>query len=170
MPQCPSLARGLLNEPRALSPEFAKAMALVTFAQPASWLAVILTSALCASAAHAQHMTTNSADFNAGWGRYAGSENHPVNVSTRDANGNRIIVDGLILTGEDQSSFARSSGSADAYAGVGASSGGASAIGNNLVVVTQGNYNTVIVNSHQVNTGTISAGTKLNYGGVGDAQ
>lgn len=169
MRRCPSLARGLLNEPRALSPEFAKTMALVTFAQPASWLAAILTSALCVSAAHAQHMTTNSADFNAGWGRYAGSENRPVEVSTRDSNGNRVIVDGLILTGEDQSSFTRSGGSADVFAGVGASAGGASAIGNNLVVVTQGNYNTVIVNSHQVNTGAVSAGTKLNSGGVGDA-
>jgi holdfast attachment protein HfaA len=115
-------------------------------------------------------MTTNSADFNAGWGRYAGSENHPVDVSTRDANGNRVIVDGLILTGEDQSSFSRSWGSADAYAGVGASSGGASAIGNNLVVVTQGNYNTVIVNSTQVNNGDVSAGTQMTSGGVGDDQ
>ncbi len=170
MPRCPSLARGLLNEPRALSPEFAKAMAPVTFAQPASWLAAILMGALCVSAAHAQHMTTNSADFNAGWGRHAGSENRPVEVSTRDGNGNRVIVDGLILTGEDQSSFARSGGSADVFAGVGASAGGATAIGNSLVVVTQGNYNTVIVNSHQLNTGTVSAGIKLSSGGVGDAQ
>jgi holdfast attachment protein HfaA len=115
-------------------------------------------------------MTTNSADFNAGWGRYAGSENRPVDVSTRDANGNRVIVDGLILTGEDQSSFSRSWGSADAYAGVGASSGGASAIGNNLVVVTQGNYNTVIVNSTQVNNGDVIAGTQMTSGGVGDAE
>ncbi len=92
MRRCPSLARGLLNEPRALSPEFAKPMALVILARPASWLAAVLTGALCVSAAHAQHMTTNSADFNAGWGRYAGSENHPVNVSTRDANGNAVIT------------------------------------------------------------------------------
>ncbi|MDP1875860.1 holdfast anchoring protein HfaA [Phenylobacterium sp.] len=145
-------------------------MALVTPAQPAAWLAAILVGAFCASAAQAQQMTTNSADFNAGWGRYAGSENQPVNISTRDANGNRVIVDGLILTGEDQSSFSRSSGSADAYAGVGASAGGASAIGNNLVVVTQGNYNTVIVNSSQVNNGAVSAGTQMTSGGVGDAQ
>lgn len=145
-------------------------MALVTPVRPAAWLVLIAACALGAGAAQAQQMTTNSADFNAGWGRYAGSENHLVDVSTRDANGNRVIVDGLILTGEDQSSFSRSWGSADAYAGVGASSGGASAIGNNLVVVTQGNYNTVIVNSTQVNNGDVSAGTQMTSGGVGDDQ
>ncbi|MDZ4053642.1 MAG: holdfast anchoring protein HfaA [Phenylobacterium sp.] len=145
-------------------------MALVTPVRPAAWLAAIVACLAGSGAAQAQQMTTNSADFNAGWGRYAGSENHPVDVSTRDANGNRVIVDGLILTGEDQSSFSRSWGSADAYAGVGASSGGSSAIGNNLVVVTQGNYNTVIVNSTQVNNGNVSAGTQMTSGGVGDAQ
>lgn len=145
-------------------------MALVVPFRPAAWLAALMASCACAGAVQAQQMTTNSADFNAGWGRYAGSENRPVDVSTRDANGNRVIVDGLILTGEDQSSFSRSWGSGDAYAGVGASSGGASAIGNNLVVVTQGNYNTVIVNSNQVNNGNISAGTQMTSGGVGDAQ
>lgn len=145
-------------------------MALVTPVRSAAWLAVFIAGVAGAGATHAQQMTTNSADFNAGWGRYAGSENRPVDVSTRDANGNRVIVDGLILTGEDQSSFSRSWGSADAFAGVGASSGGASAIGNNLVVVTQGNYNTVIVNSTQVNNGNVSAGTQMTSGGVGDAQ
>ncbi|MNT63655.1 hypothetical protein D3C72_2014870 [compost metagenome] len=39
---------------------------------------------------------------------------------------------------------------------------GATAIGNNLNVVVQGNRNTVIVNSTQTNTGNITAGTALN--------
>lgn len=121
------------------------------------------------SAAQAQQMSSNSADYNAGYGRVAGSENHPVDVSTRDANGNRVIVDGLILTGEDQSTFARTSGVFDSYAGVG-SQGGATAIGNSLVVVTQGNYNTVIVNSTQTNTGNVSASAKATSGGVGNGQ
>ncbi|MDX9997398.1 MAG: holdfast anchoring protein HfaA [Phenylobacterium sp.] len=132
--------------------------------------AVALAAALAAGAgAQAQSMTSNSASFNAGYGRYAGQENRPVDVGTRDANGNRVIVDGLILTGEDQSTFARASGAADAFAGVGAVGGGASAIGNNLVVVTQGNYNTVIVSSSQVNNGPVTATTQLN-GGSGDGQ
>ena len=118
--------------------------------------------------AMAQSMATNAASFNAGYGRTAGSENRPVDVSTRDANGNRIIVDGLILTGEDQSTFSSTSGAVDAFAGVGAGSGGSSAIGNNLVVVTQGNYNTVIINSKQTNSGAVTAGATVTNGGVGN--
>ncbi len=133
------------------------------------WLVPALAAFLVAGQAQAQAMTTNSADFNAGYGRVAGSENHPVEISTRDGNGNRIIVDGLMLTGEDQSNFSSTSGVVDSYAGVGALSGGATAIGNNLTVVTQGNYNTVIINSTQTNTGAVTANAKVN-GGVGGAQ
>jgi len=128
-----------------------------------------VTSVLAAGQAHAQYMSTNAAEYNAGYGRYAGQENRPVDVTTRDANGNRVIVDGLILSGEDQSSFARASGAADAFAGVGSVGGGASAIGNNLVVVTQGSNNTVIVNSTQNNSGNVSARSNLNAG-VGNDQ
>jgi holdfast attachment protein HfaA len=132
-----------------------------------TWLCAGLCASLAVGAAAAQSMSANSASYNAGYGRIAGSENHPVDVSTRDANGNRVIVDGLILTGEDQSSFASASGAIDSFAGVGAGSGGSTAIGNNLVVVTQGNYNTVIINSNQTNSGAVTAGTKVVSGGVG---
>ncbi|WP_374575476.1 holdfast anchoring protein HfaA [Phenylobacterium sp.] len=123
---------------------------------------------LLATQAAAQTMSANSASYNAGYGRTAGQENQPVDVSTRDANGNRVIVDGLILTGKDQSSFTSAWGAGDAYAGVGAV-GGASAIGNNLVVVTQGSNNTVIVNSTQTNNGNVTATSNLNSG-VGNGQ
>ena len=132
-------------------------------------LAGCLATVLAAGPTQAQSISTNSADFNAGYKRVAGSENHPIDVSTRDANGNRIIVDGLMLTGEDQSSFSTASGAVDAYAGVGAASGGATAIGNNLTVVTQGNYNTVIINSTQTNTGAVVATTQVKSG-VGSGQ
>lgn len=124
---------------------------------------------LTAGPAAAQSMNTNSAAFNAGYGRAAGQENHVVDYSTRDANGNRLIVDGVMLTGADQSVYSSSqaSGSLDSYSGVGGwGSSGASAIGNNLTVITQGNNNTVIVNSTQTNTGNISAGAQTNSGGV----
>lgn len=133
-------------------------------------VAALVAAAAAGATAQAQSMITNSAEFNAGYGRYSGQENRPVDVTTRDANGNRVIVDGLILSGQDQSSFARSGGAADAFAGVGAVGGGASAIGNNLVVVTQGNYNTVIVNSRQVNNGPVTATTQLDGGVSGDGQ
>ena len=51
----------------------------------------------------------------------------------------------------------------DAVAGVGAGSG-STAIGNNLVVVTQGSWNTVIINSTQTNNGNVSASSSLNGG------
>lgn len=120
-----------------------------------------LSGALAAGAAQAQSMSANSASFNAGYGRVAGQENQPITVGMRDANGNLVIVDGLILHGEDQSTFSASgaaSGAVDTFAGVGATST-ANAIGNNLQVITQGNYNTVIVNSVQTNNGNVSAST-----------
>ncbi|AZS20520.1 MULTISPECIES: holdfast anchoring protein HfaA [unclassified Caulobacter] len=118
----------------------------------------------------AQSMSTNSASFNAGYGRSSGQESRMVEYSTRDANGNRVVVDGVMLTGSDQSVFSssRSSGSLDAYSGVGAVGGyaGSTAIGNNLTVITQGNNNTVIVNSNQVNTGNVTAGSNVAKGGA----
>lgn len=119
------------------------------------------------SAGQAQTMTTNSASMNAGYGRAPGEENRLTDFGGRDANGNRLIVDGVIQTGEDQSVFARSGGGvSSSMSGVGALGGSSTAIGNNLVVVTQGNWNTVIVNSSQTNNGNVSAGTSTS-GGVG---
>ncbi|PLR28078.1 endonuclease [Caulobacter zeae] len=123
---------------------------------------------LDAAPAMAQSMSSNSASYNAGYGRVAGQENHVVDYSTRDANGNRVIVDGVMLTGSDQSVYSSrsSSGSLDSYSGVGSLGGfsGSTAIGNNLTVITQGNNNTVIVNSNQVNNGNVSAGASTNGG------
>ena len=139
-------------------------MAAASFADLRTLAVAAALSFVAAAPAYSQSMSTNSADFNAGYGRRAGSENHMVDFVTRDANGNRVIIDGIIQTGEDQSSFAWSSGAGEAYSGVGTIGGGSTAIGNNLVVVTQGSYNTVIVNSNQVNNGQVSAGTTLNGG------
>jgi len=135
-------------------------------------LAAAATGLVLSSPVQAQSLEANSAAFNAGYGRVAGSENHVVQYSTRDANGNRVIVDGVMLTGADQSvySSSQSSGSLDSYSGVGALGGygSSTAIGNNLTVVTQGNNNTVIVNSSQINNGAITAGT--NVGNTGNGQ
>lgn len=118
--------------------------------------------------ADAQTMTNNGAAYNAGYGRVAGQENQPVDVGVRDPNGNLVVVDGVIQAGQDQSVFsnAGAAGAFDTVAGVGAS-GGASAVGNNLTVVTQGNWNTVIVNSVQNNSGNVSASTTLSGGNNG---
>lgn len=84
--------------------------------------------------------------FGMGWESF----DSPINPSSRDENGNRVIINGRMelegtLTG----------GLMDSYA----TGGSAQAIGNQLNVVTQGNYNTVIVDSTQINNGDISAVT-----------
>lgn len=101
-----------------------------------------------------------AAQFQAGYGAARYTTARPQTGSTRDANGNRLIVDGLIQSGA--SAYSRSSGGvSSSYGGVGGGIAGSTAIGNNLNVVVQGNWNTVVVNSNQTNTGDISAGTNV---------
>lgn len=100
-----------------------------------------------------------SGEFDRPFGFSYGQEQSPYDANTRDGNGNRIILDGRIMTGMDQSTLATSSASAGAWAqataGAGFGSGVAqgTAVGNQLNVITQGNWNTVIVNSTQINNG-----------------
>jgi holdfast attachment protein HfaA len=130
--------------------------------------AACLAAAALESLAQAQTMTTNSASFNAGYGRYSGEENQPVNVGVTDANGNLETVNGLFQASSSSifagsttrlSSNVISSGAGDSFSGAG---GSASAIGNSLNVVVQGDDNTVVVRSQQTNTGDISATTTTN--------
>ena len=115
----------------------------------------------------AQAQSNNGASLNAGYGRGSTSQgNSGISAGTRDANGNRVIIDGIIQGGLDQSSISRTSLSGVADSSAGAGFGGATAIGNNLTVITQGNWNTVIVNSTQINNGNVSANGTTN--GVGN--
>jgi len=131
-------------------------------------LAGAATLILGATAAEAQtNGASGAAAFQAGYGGSRYTTQQAQTGSTRDASGNRLIVDGIIQSGA--SSYASSSaGVSSSYSGAGSSSnggtiiGGATAIGNSLNVVVQGNHNTVIVNSRQTNNGNISAGTVLN--------
>ncbi len=136
-------------------------------------MALIGTACLVAVsplATMAQAQSTGSSGLSSFQAGYGGSRYTTATAqtgSTRDANGNRLIVDGIIQSGASSYSSA-SGGVASSYAGAGNGSGGgtviggATAIGNSLNVVVQGNHNTVIVNSRQTNTGNITAGTALN--------
>ena len=111
----------------------------------------ILIGALAfTGAAHADPVASSAGDFTRGFGTsYGDSFDTPINPSTRDENGNRVIVNGRMdidgtLSGGLQDNFAT---------GIGA----ANAVGNQLNVITQGNYNTVIVDSTQINNGDITA-------------
>ncbi|WP_292095534.1 holdfast anchoring protein HfaA [Brevundimonas sp.] len=126
-----------------------------------------LTFAATALPALAQSAgSSGAAQFQAGYGAARYTTGRAQTGSTRDANGNRLIVDGIIQAGASSYSEA-TGGASSSYSGAGGSNGsttigGSTAIGNSLNVVVQGNWNTVIVNSNQVNNGDVSAGTTLN--------
>ncbi len=131
---------------------------------------LFVAAALSLAPPIAMAQTTGSggaARFQQGYGSARNLTNTAATGSTRDANGNRLIVNGLIQSGASSYS-SQSGGVASAYAGAGSSSGsgtaigGSTAIGNQLNVVVQGSHNTVIVNSKQTNNGDINAGTALN--------
>jgi holdfast attachment protein HfaA len=127
-------------------------------------VAGLVAALACAGAAQAQSASSTLSAFKAGYGGtgLSGFE-QPINVNTRDANGNLVITDGVIQAGTDNSVFSHQmvGGASDSYSGAGAI-GSATAIGNNLSVNVSGNYNTVIVNSTQTNTGSVTATTTLN--------
>ncbi|HWQ86434.1 holdfast anchoring protein HfaA [Brevundimonas sp.] len=124
-------------------------------------LALALPAAASAQSAGSSSMGT----YQAGYGGSRYTTARPQTGSTRDANGNRLIVNGIIQAGASAYSSA-SGGVSSSFTGAGNNGGtaigGSTAIGNNLNVVVQGNHNTVIVNSTQVNNGAINAGTSLN--------
>lgn len=95
----------------------------------------------------ADPIPNGSGDVERAFGMNDGFE-QPINPRTRDPDGNRVIVNGQMeLEGT------LSGGLMDNFA----SGFSSQAIGNQLNVVTQGNYNTVIVDSTQVNNGDVSA-------------
>lgn len=107
------------------------------------------------------------ASYQAGYGGARYTTARPQTGSTRDENGNRLIVNGIIQTGASAYSSASggvSSSWSGAGGGGGTAIGGSTAIGNSLNVVVQGDHNTVIVNSRQTNNGDVSAGTTVTPG------
>ena len=128
--------------------------------------AVTVAMVVLPGAAMAQSAGSSGAGaFQAGYGGARYTTARPQTGSTRDANGNRLIVDGIIQAGASTYTSA-SGGVSSSFWGAGGNGGtaigGSTAIGNSLNVVVQGNHNTVIVNSTQVNNGNVTAGTSLN--------
>lgn len=83
------------------------------------------------------------------YGTTPGEENQPMTGSTRDANGNRVIVNGVYAG----STFSQTDGLTYGVGRRNSSTSTGTAIGNSLNVVVSGRYNTVIVDSTQVNNG-----------------
>ena len=84
------------------------------------------------------------------WSSANSSARSGASASGRSASGNRVIIDGIIQTGVGVSAH----GGLFGNGGVGS---GATAIGNQLNVNVTGQWNTVIVNSSQINNGDINA-------------
>jgi holdfast attachment protein HfaA len=111
----------------------------------------LIAAALLATPASADPIPNGTGDVERPFAMNWESFDTPINPATRDESGNRTIVSGRIeiegsLTGGIMDGF-----------GSGLGGNTAQAIGNQLNVVTQGNYNTVIIDSTQINNGDISA-------------
>ena len=129
------------------------------FARSAIWAAATLVGACGAGAACAGDFDQASS-YSVGMGMAPGEENMGANGSTRDANGNRVFINGVAegMANPVTDMAAQFSGGNPngTTSGVG-SYGQATAIGNNLDVQVSGMWNTVIVNSTQINKGDQSA-------------
>ncbi len=146
------------------------------------WIAAAAgAAALSFSAGALAQDYSSSSDYSHPYGMTSGNTNAPVDPSLRDGNGNLELVNGQFLTSAmgQQSGVQNmnplggssilanmasagstsSSSSSSTTGGVGSVSttGTATAIGNSLNVVTVGNNNTVVVNSHQTNNGNQTA-------------
>lgn len=124
---------------------------------------LLATAATAAFAGAAQAGSYDqSANYNAPIGMSGTSANAPVTSSLRDANGNLEVVDGKITS----SSFGEVGGVQNfnpGGGGVGSSmNSSATAIGNQLNVVTLGSNNIVIVDSTQINNGDQTANSTVN--------
>ena len=124
----------------------------------------LTTLALAVGAARAQSGSGTLSGFQQGYNGGLSTFESQVNVSTYAQGTNTVFVDGVSQVSSDQSVFAKvgsTTGASDSFSGAG-SIGSATAIANNLNVNVSGNYNTVVVNSTQTNTGAVSATTVLN--------
>jgi len=113
----------------------------------------LLASAAISAQAAAQDPGDNAAGWNTPWGGAPGGDNRAFNPSTRDSNGNRVIVNGRLSTAAEASTLPWTQGGQASASGFGS----AYAVGNQLNVITQGDWNTVIIDSTQINNGDVTA-------------
>lgn len=131
-------------------------------------LAALFAAGALAPAAFSQ--ASNPSDWTRPYGQAPGAETRPYAGARRASN--RVVLNGIMQTGVGVSAQAQAYANANASAQVnlsGGLSGGqqglagpfssanAFAVGNQLNVIVNGNYNTVVVNSRQTNNGDVSA-------------
>ncbi|HTT97722.1 MAG TPA: holdfast anchoring protein HfaA [Rhizomicrobium sp.] len=121
-----------------------------------------IASATLATAASAGTYDSSS-NYNAPIGMSSSSSmNAPVATSLRDANGNLVVQNGAITSSQFGEIGSASGGVGTQYSGVAGANSSATAIGNQLNVVTAGSNNIVIVDSTQINNGNQNANSTVN--------
>lgn len=120
---------------------------------------------------------SNPSEWNRPYGQSHQDGSQPY-TGARSRAGNRVVINGIIQTGvgvsAQASAFAQ--GSATFQGGVQNGTGAgytfhqATAIANQLNVVVNGNYNTVVINSRQTNTGPVTANAGQASANAGSGQ
>lgn len=110
-----------------------------------------------AAGAHANPAVDSASYFDTGFGGVVNDFNTPFEPGTRDAFGNRLVINGRIIPGDQMANLppTLTGNFQPSFGGVGRGQG--TAIGNLLNVVIDGNNNTVVVTSSQTNEGDVTA-------------
>lgn len=117
---------------------------------------VVASVAMLATSAVAQpHFSQSVEQYEQPYGLAYGAESRGYVPDGRDFNGNRVIIDGII-----QGSATSHISGVGVLGGGGVGAGSPLAIGNNLNVITQGSWNTVIIDSTQINNGDVVANSQ----------
>jgi holdfast attachment protein HfaA len=116
-----------------------------------------LALAAFAGAASAQTMWTDSAAFNAGFGRVADQENAPVDVQVNGVTRGLIQNDPSSIFAQTSFAAANAGGVADSFSGAGAAGESSSAASGSLNVVTEDDSE-VSVNSTRAHSGNTTNG------------
>lgn len=130
--------------------------------------AAILIGLAYAGQASAQSTpgATGAAGMEGGYGGAGRIASQPFSPTTRDANGNRLVVNGVIMNGQDGSTVTYTSTSSTGLSGASYFQNGAdglnggataTAIGNMINVSITGHGNTVVLNATQTNTSDVNA-------------
>jgi holdfast attachment protein HfaA len=130
-------------------------------------IALGLSVSLFAFPASANPASQFTGEFERPYGFAYGEESQAYDARTRDRRNNRVIIDGRMVVGDDLSNLSVGGvygynfrGYGSAYSeesffseSVTTSGSNSTAIGNQLNVITNGNNNSVVINSTQTNSG-----------------
>jgi holdfast attachment protein HfaA len=133
-------------------------------------LALLVLCVACGSAqAQSSSESAGAASMEAGYGRAGAVASQTFNPVTRDANGNRLVVNGVIMNGQPNAPVSYSSTGSNSLSGAAYFDSGAAALNNSNTATAVGNLvnvsiighgNTVVLNSTQTNNGDISANSR----------